>query len=461
MNRWVALCLFSALFCGAKAAENLTPAELPVISTEAPGQVSFKSDIAPIFVQKCLGCHDANKARGGYRVDTYEALMKPGESGEPPVLAGMPSRSKLFALISTEDDVDRMPQKEDPLTPAQVELIENWILAGAPFDGAAPAELLHQHLPRPDYPPPSETYVHPVPILALAFNSNGTELAASGYHEINIWNPTDGALLRRAPNIPQRTHDLTFHPSVSSLAAATGTPGSIGEGLVLESESTANVHSLLATPDVVLTVAISPDGQRIAIGGSDHSIHLFDFHTGALLQEINQHADWVTDLKFSDDGKNLVSASRDRTSRMYDVETGELISSYNEFNHPLFAVAISNKPEIICVAGRDDRIHLWNPVDGKKKGELSGLGGSVYALATEGDSLFSACTDGQVRQHSISEKKLIRTFSGHQDWVYSLAIDRASNRLAAGAHDGTVLIWNMESGEELVRFKAAPGNTFQ
>ena len=37
-------------------------------------EVSFRRDLAPVLVQKCLACHGPKKAKGSYRVDTFEKL---------------------------------------------------------------------------------------------------------------------------------------------------------------------------------------------------------------------------------------------------------------------------------------------------------------------------------------------------------------------------------------------------
>ena len=43
---------------------------------EADDGVSFRQDIAPIFIDHCLSCHAADRAEGGYRVDHYQALLE-------------------------------------------------------------------------------------------------------------------------------------------------------------------------------------------------------------------------------------------------------------------------------------------------------------------------------------------------------------------------------------------------
>src|SRR5438093_806714 len=80
----------------------------------APG-VSFSRDVAPIFQQKCVSCHNPEKAKGKYRLHTFAELMKPGDSKSPPVTAGQPRQSELFHRVTAKDEDDRMPQKDDPL----------------------------------------------------------------------------------------------------------------------------------------------------------------------------------------------------------------------------------------------------------------------------------------------------------------------------------------------------------
>ena len=42
-------------------------------------EISFRRDLAPVLVQKCQICHGAKKAKGGYRVDTFERLLRAGD----------------------------------------------------------------------------------------------------------------------------------------------------------------------------------------------------------------------------------------------------------------------------------------------------------------------------------------------------------------------------------------------
>ena len=71
----------------------LTSASFANETAEQP--VSFRSDIAPLLLENCLACHGAKKAEGGYRVDSYDELLKPGDSGEIPVALNKDAASEI------------------------------------------------------------------------------------------------------------------------------------------------------------------------------------------------------------------------------------------------------------------------------------------------------------------------------------------------------------------------------
>ena len=100
--------------------------------------MSFARDVAPVLVKQCQACHGPEKSKGKYRVDSFERLMKAGESDKAPVVAGKAGASHIFKLITAKDEDDRMPQKADALPAGQVLLVRQWIDEGAKFDGPDP-----------------------------------------------------------------------------------------------------------------------------------------------------------------------------------------------------------------------------------------------------------------------------------------------------------------------------------
>jgi mono/diheme cytochrome c family protein/DNA-binding beta-propeller fold protein YncE len=436
---------------------TLGSATLAASAADAP--VSFSKEIAPILIAKCVACHGPEKTKGGFQLHTFESLRKGGESKAPSITPGQAKESKLFELITAKDPDDRMPQKDDPLPAAQIALIERWISEGASFDGLDRKAALATLVPQVAHPEPPAAYQRPVPVLALAFSPDGKELAASGYHEVTIWNPQNGALLRRIKNIPQQTLALGYSADGKLLAVAGGAPGRSGEVKLVDPANGKEVRTLITTTDAMLALVFAPDGQRLAAGGADNSIRIFNIATGKEELRVEQHADWVMGLTFSPDGSQLASASRDKSARLLDARTGELEQTYVGHGEPVFGVAFSRDGKLVFSAGRDRKIHLWQVSDAKKIHELAGFEGDVLKLLVQEDQLFSISSDKQVRRFAIDGKKteVTKSFSGHKDVLYALALHEPTKRLATGSYDGEVRVWNAETGELVTAFVAAPG----
>lgn len=103
----------------------------------ATADIEFGRDIRPILSDKCFTCHGPNEAdrEGGFRLDVREGPLSEADSGEPPIVPGHPEQSTLIARITSHDESERMPPRETTkqLTSAEIELLREWIEAGAPW----------------------------------------------------------------------------------------------------------------------------------------------------------------------------------------------------------------------------------------------------------------------------------------------------------------------------------------
>ena len=430
-------------------------------ATSAP--VSFVRDVAPVFIKHCQICHGPKKRSSGYRLDTFDHLVKPGDSEVAPIKPGHPDESELHLLITEEDPEYRMPHDADPLGVHEIALIRRWIAQGAKFDGPDSAAPLVSVVPRATHRDPPEAYSVPFPITALAFSPDGRSLAVGGYHEITVWNPADGSLIRRIHNVPERTYALAYSPDGSRLAVGGGAPGESGE-IRLFDPSDGSLRSVLgSTADVVFDVAFDPAGKRLAACGADRTIRLFDLATGRQERQIENHADWVMDVAWSPDGSRLASASRDRTAKIFDAKTGDVELTYAGHEAPVFAVAFNEDGEQAISAGGDHRIHVWSSRDdnaNRRRGGLrtmDGFGADVLALYVRAGRVYASSADKTVRAFDIERRESVRTYEGCDDWMYCLAYDPVTKRLAAGGFDGRVMIWDAESGAKVAAFMAAPG----
>ena len=426
----------------------------PAIARAEPP--SFKRDIASVLLNNCLACHGPKKAEGGYRIDTFERVTAAGDSTQPGFVAKDLEGSEAFRRILSTDAKERMPLEGDPLPPDQVALLKAWIEAGLPFDGPDVKAPIASYIPPPTHPASPEAYRATMPITALEFSPNGSQLLVGGYHEITVWNTSDGKLLRRIPNIGQRTYALRFSPDGQHLAAACGTPGKHGEVRLLKFESGELLKVVGMTSDVVFDCAFSPDGKRLATAAADGVVRVFDVESGSEQLTITSHSDWVFVVIWNADGSQLATGSRDKTAKVFDAKTGELLITYNGHNQSVRGALFHPEGKEVYSSGSDNKLHRWSISEGKKAAEV-GLGGEAYKLTPAGEAFYASSADNKIRQFNQKDQKQLREVLGAKDWVLSTAYHATAKRLAGGTFDGQVYVWNAEDGALATSFYAAPG----
>ena len=83
---------------------------------------------------QCLGCHNAEKKKGGLSLETRELALKGGENGAA-MIAGDADHSELIKALNDPGDAHMPPKKQMP--EKQINLLKAWVNAGAPWDDAA------------------------------------------------------------------------------------------------------------------------------------------------------------------------------------------------------------------------------------------------------------------------------------------------------------------------------------
>lgn len=119
------------------ATASLLGAALLLSQTSVAASPDFARDVRPILSQHCFKCHgpDEKARQGGLRLDMRESALVGGDSGDKSVEPGRSSESQLITRI-TSDDPDVVmppPSTKHQLTPSQVQLLREWIDAGADY----------------------------------------------------------------------------------------------------------------------------------------------------------------------------------------------------------------------------------------------------------------------------------------------------------------------------------------
>lgn len=426
---------------------------LVLSSVRTPAErVSFSREVAPLLQRHCVACHKEGKAKGKYRLDTYEELRKELEPGD--------LESELLFRLTTEDEEERMPAEADPLPPAEIDVIRKWVKEGAKYDGGDPKAPLASVIPVKDHPSSPPSYPRPLGVTAMVFGTNGEKLYTGGYHEILVWNPEDGSLLGRIPNNGQRTYGLSLSPDGMQLAAATGAPGRAGEVRVFQTGS----GEVLATPfrgdDTILAVAYGQSGKRLAFGGVDGKLRIVETDTWRESLVVSSHSDWLTAVRWHPDGKQVATASRDKTAKVYDVTSGKRVSTFSGHPESVRAVDFHSNGREVLSSGDHGHLFLWRIEDGRKIADRAKFEGPILRFLHGGKGLFVSAPGGVVVQFNPEDHKRLREFKieppeGMEVPIIS-SLAAHGRWLAVGTLKGKVAVFDTESGERRMIFLAKP-----
>src|SRR5438132_14264706 len=114
----------------------------------------------------------------------------------------------------------------------------------------------------------------------------------------------------------------------------------------------------------MLCLAVSKDGKKLAAGGCDRLVRVWDLTPGYakanLEHSIENHADWIFGVAFSPDGKHLLTASRDKTAKIWDLAAKESVATFPDHQNGVYGVAIKPDGKTGVSVGEDNQIRLWN-----------------------------------------------------------------------------------------------------
>lgn len=431
--------------------------------------VSFSREVAPILLDRCIACHGEKNFKGEYQLLSYDSLMQSGESGETPIEPGDTVASYLLQLVVEEDSDLRMPKDKDPLSVNQIDILRRWIDEGAQAGHEDRQTKIYDVVPSRKHIDPPPVYRAPLPVTALAVSPDGVTVAVGGVHEITFWNLETGTLKRRVHNVAERTYDLEFSPNGKVIAAASGTPGMLGEVRFFDSTSGEMKKEMVRMNDCALGLAWDLSGKKLAVAGADRTVRLLDVESGRQLVNAQHHSDWVYEVAFSQDGKRLVSASRDATAKIIDTSSGDLLTTYAGHKKPVYDSVFLPGGEEAVSCGGDGKIHLWKT---KGSGSASGMSETpkddktvammgrgthpFHDIVVTENSIFSGSSNGTIGQFVTEARNLRQVYFGNRHPVYAVTYDEKSRRLVGGDYAGCVYVWNSQ-GELVSQFIAAPG----
>jgi WD40 repeat protein len=285
------------------------------------------------------------------------------------------------------------------------------------------------------------------PVSALAFSPDAQEIASASLdRSVNVWNVDGGALLETIRD-SDGVSSVAFMPNGKQVVY-----GGLN-GIILINDTGAGERTIRSLkPEVtyawdllpaVWSVAVSPDGTKIASGNADGSVKIWSV-SGSLLRTMKSHDDVVMAVVYAPDGSTIVSGSKDGTVRIADTSTGHELARLTDHAGQVLSIALSPDGTWIAAGGSGNTAIIWNAATGRVAHVLMTSLNPVQSVAfsRDGRRLAVGGNDARIEIWDVNSAQVVRNVTGSSRSVRALAFSADGRRLASGGGDKTIDIWS-------------------
>jgi WD40 repeat protein len=324
---------------------------------------------------------------------------------------------------------------------------------------------------------------HKSTVYGLAFSPDGKRAAStagsetSGHKRMMIWNLESHALEHEVSAFEDPVQSVAFSPDGTMIATGSGTLNASTDNAVklFDANSGKLDHSFEGRPDEITAVAVTSDARLAVAGTVRGGLQIWDLEQGALTKSISLHQSAIRSVALARDGRRALVGADDGSIQLWDVALGTPIAEIGRHvfrpskkdadkgkirlkGAAITSIAISADGRRALSGGWDRMVRLWDLEARRELAALQGHDGVVWAVAfaPDGRHLLSAGGD-HVFGHDPTAKvwdaatgSVVRTFAGHKRAITALAVAKDGS-VVTGAHDGELVRWNWQTGDELAR----------
>lgn len=437
---------------------------LGAADTPAP-KITYDQHVQPILREHCFACHGSDKQRGGLAVHNYSALMQGGSSGSV-VKPGDPDDSRFYLLMAHKEKPE-MPPKAPRLEQAKLDLVRQWIAAGAlentgskaiaakPKTEVALSSIVRGRPsvpPMPARPLPLEPVLKTAKanaVIALASSPWAPLIAVGGQKQVLLYNSDTLDLAGVLPFAEGVPHVLRFSRNGSLLLAGGGREGKSGKVVVWNVATGQRVIELGDETDAVLAADISADQSQVALGGPSKIVRVYSTRDGALLREIKKHTDWITALEYSPDGVLLATADRAGNMLVWEAFTGREYFSLRGHTAAIQGMSWRMDSNVLASISEDATLRLWEMENGNAIKSWAAHGGGSQAVQFTHDHRLVSCGRDRTAKTWDQNGAQQRAFGPLADVAIRCCFSHDGNRVIAGDWTGVVRVWDAKDGRAI------------
>jgi WD40 repeat protein len=287
---------------------------------------------------------------------------------------------------------------------------------------------------------------HKTPIYAASYAPDSGQLVTSGFDNELIWWDESGMPVRRT-RVDQGAIATLRAFSLDRIAGAGSAENQVW--FVRLDEDHLDTFRT-SNEEWVGTVAISPDGSRLATGSIYNTVSVIDTDTNTCVFRNADHDGSIMATAWSWDGRYLASGAADARVRIYDGRTGKVVRVLSRIRSAVTALAFSANGKYLAVAGVDLSIRVFDVDSGDLVKMMFGHVKVVEQMAFHPNSwLFaSASRDGTVGLWNAAKGIGNVRIEASTRPIQSVAFSFDGTRLAAAGQDKLVRVWEVSARPE-------------
>ncbi|KZF22401.1 WD40 repeat-like protein [Xylona heveae TC161] len=196
----------------------------------------------------------------------------------------------------------------------------------------------------------------------------------------------------------------------------------------------------------VLSVAFSPDGERVASASANGTVKVWNCNNGACLQTLHHDKD-ASSVAFSPDGERVASASEDCTVKVWNCNNGACLQTLHH-DKGATSVAFSPDGERIASAAEDGTVKVWNLSNGTCLQEMQHNNAVLsVTFSPDGKQVVCASCERTVKVWDCNNGACLQSFRNDGP-VDSISISPNGQQIATTAsdHGNTVKVWDLYNG---------------
>lgn len=234
---------------------------------------------------------------------------------------------------------------------------------------------------------------------------------------------------------------LAWSPDGSQVAGATS------RGVAFFSASTRTYLHTLPSSTPFNCLAFSPDGSKLAAGGNNGKISVWDSGSEQVITELLTGFQPVVTLAFNQDGTLLAGSTRDNALHLWDAATWSKSYTLKGHQFPASALQFSADGKTLFSYTAREQVRRWQLPGGSAGKELyigiDSMKNSALVGNFSGDGrCFAAAQDKTVRIFDTSRGTTLHLIPSFQNRVTAVALDADCSQL--GAVDGSRLtVWEI------------------